>query len=101
MVSRNLPKATRLLPALAMCFHVGSICVAAETSHTGRVDPAHRILADAGVRGGLIVHLGCGDGKRTAALRATESYVIHGLYKSLLPSLSRISSFIWFWYWLA
>jgi len=79
MLSRNLPGAVRFLPALAICFHVGSICVAAETSHTDRGDPAHRILADAGVRGGLVVHLGCGDGKRTAAFRATESYVVHGL----------------------
>jgi outer membrane protein assembly factor BamB len=31
------------------------------------------------VKGGLIVHLGCGDGKLTARLRASESYLVHGL----------------------
>jgi len=40
---------------------------------------AKEILAAAGVKGGLIVHLGCGDGKLTAALRAGESYLVHGL----------------------
>ena len=40
---------------------------------------AQRILDATGVRGGLIVHVGCGDGKLTAALRASDSYVVHGL----------------------
>ena len=40
---------------------------------------ARRILDDTGTQGGLIVHLGCGDGRLTAALRATDSYLVHGL----------------------
>jgi outer membrane protein assembly factor BamB len=40
---------------------------------------AERILQRSGVEGGLIVHVGCGDGKLTAALRATDSYLVHGL----------------------
>ena len=35
--------------------------------------------ADHGVKGGLVVHLGCGDGKATVALRANERFVVHGL----------------------
>ena len=31
------------------------------------------------VTGGLIVHIGCGDGRLTAALRAGESFLVHGL----------------------
>ena len=31
------------------------------------------------VKGGLVVHLGCGDGTLTAKLRANERYVVHGL----------------------
>lgn len=42
-------------------------------------DPAREILATAGVRGGLIVHLGCGDGTVTAALRASQSCLVQGL----------------------
>lgn len=40
---------------------------------------ARAILDAAGVTGGLIVHLGCGDGKLTAALRATDRFLVHGL----------------------
>ncbi len=40
---------------------------------------AKQILEITGVKGGLIVHIGCGDGKLTAALRASESYLVHGL----------------------
>jgi len=40
---------------------------------------ARQILDAAGVKGGLIVHIGCGDGMLTAALRANDSYVVQGL----------------------
>lgn len=40
---------------------------------------AAQILADTGVQGGIIVHLGCGDGKLTAALRANDRFQVHGL----------------------
>jgi outer membrane protein assembly factor BamB len=37
------------------------------------------VLEAAGVKGGLLVHIGCGDGKVTAALRASDSYIVQGL----------------------
>ena len=40
---------------------------------------AKEVLAATEVQGGLIVHVGCGDGKLTAALRANDSYIVHGL----------------------
>ena len=40
---------------------------------------ARAILDAAGVRGGLIVHLGCGDGRLTAALGAADGCLVHGL----------------------
>ena len=40
---------------------------------------ARQILNATGVQGGLIVHIGCGDGKLTAGLRAGEGYLVHGL----------------------
>ena len=42
-------------------------------------ETAKQILAASGIQGGLIVHLGCGDGRLTAALRADERYTVHGL----------------------
>jgi len=46
--------------------------------------PADAATADAiyeatGVRGGLVVHLGCGDGSLTADLRASDRYLVQGL----------------------
>ena len=40
---------------------------------------AQQVLEAAGVQGGLIVHVGCGDGRLAAALSANESYCVHGL----------------------
>jgi len=42
-------------------------------------DLARQILEATGVRGGLVVHLGCADGKLTAALRANDRFLVHGL----------------------
>jgi len=42
-------------------------------------DQAQRILEATGVKGGLIVHVGCGNGRLTAALRVNDSYLVHGL----------------------
>ena len=40
---------------------------------------AREILTAAGVKGGLFVHLGCGDGKLTAALGTNANTIVHGL----------------------
>ena len=40
---------------------------------------ARQIVEATGVRGGLIVHLGCGDGRLTAALRVSDAYLVQGL----------------------
>ncbi len=40
---------------------------------------AEDILKASGVQGGLVVHIGCGDGKLTAALHANDSFLVHGL----------------------
>ena len=37
------------------------------------------MLRDAGVKGGLAVHVGCGDGHLTAELRAGGAFLVHGL----------------------
>jgi len=40
---------------------------------------ADQTVSASGVKGGLVVHLGSGDGKATAALRVNGSYIVHGL----------------------
>ena len=44
-----------------------------------RADDAKQILAGSGVKGGVVVHVGCGDGKLTAALHDSDSLLVHGL----------------------
>ena len=52
---------------------------AAVASPTGTSQQAQAVLDAGGVQGGLIVHVGCGDGKLTAALHANDRYLVHGL----------------------
>ncbi|MCP4257221.1 MAG: PQQ-binding-like beta-propeller repeat protein [Planctomycetes bacterium] len=40
---------------------------------------AKEILDTTGLKGGLLVHLGCGDGELTAALHINDRYLVHGL----------------------
>ena len=79
MLSSNHPGAPRFLLCLLVCCQTCLICVGAEILDTDPANRARRILADTGVQGGLIVHLGCGDGGLTAALGAGQGYLVHGL----------------------
>ncbi|NQT14716.1 MAG: class I SAM-dependent methyltransferase, partial [Planctomycetes bacterium] len=64
---------------------LASIVVVTVTSGTGPIglgseqETGRQILDVTGVKGGWIVHLGCGDGKLTAAFRAGDGYLVHGL----------------------
>ena len=40
---------------------------------------ARQILDATNFKAGLIIHIGCGDGKLTAALRINDSYIVQGL----------------------
>ena len=40
---------------------------------------AGQLLEDAGIRGGLVVHMGCDDGSFTAELHADDGYLVQGL----------------------
>ena len=46
---------------------------------TGMAGESEKLLEESGVKGGLVVHLGCGDGTQTAALRVNDRYLVHGL----------------------
>jgi outer membrane protein assembly factor BamB len=59
-----------------------AIALSVTLAAQGADDPAataRQVLGQAGVQGGLVVHLGCGDGRLTAALRAGDAFVVHGL----------------------
>lgn len=40
---------------------------------------AAELITTSGIKGGIVVHVGCGDGLVTAALRANDSYQVQGL----------------------
>ncbi len=64
---------------LAPAFCVSFVLWAAMAGASDEDLRARRVLDAAGVQGGLVVHLGCGDGILTAALHADERFVVHGL----------------------
>ena len=51
--------------------------------HQVVADDARQLVESSGVQGGLVVHVGCGDGKLTASLRLGGSYLVHGLDKNV------------------
>ena len=55
-------------------------------------DEAKDILQATGINGGLIVHLGCGDGTLTAALHADDSFLVHGLDADVTAARRHIQS---------
>jgi outer membrane protein assembly factor BamB len=66
----------KIIPTICSLFALAGVTAAVPIPEQ---QSASKILADTGVKGGLVVHIGCGDGKLTAALRANESYIVHGL----------------------
>jgi len=65
--------------SLVMVIILASSPVQARENANNPAELAKRILDAAGVRGGIVVHLGCGEGKLTAALCAGNGYTVHGL----------------------
>ena len=55
-----------------------------------RAADAKQILKKAGVTGGLVIHVGCGDGQLTAALRAENGFVVQGLDKDVSKARATI-----------
>jgi len=72
----------QVIGRLTLAAILGAVLVSAwpaAPAAAGPAETAAEILEDTGVRGGLVVHLGCGDGRLTAALRAGDAYLVHGL----------------------
>ncbi len=55
------------------------LAMTAPAALAGPADEAEQIATLAGFHGGLIIHVGCGDGKLTAALRLADNCVVQGL----------------------
>ncbi len=63
--------------------HLTTLClaimVAVSLAVSASAEEAVDILEQSGVKGGMVVHLGCGNGELTAQLRAGEQYLVQGL----------------------
>jgi outer membrane protein assembly factor BamB len=67
-------KIRRVLSCTVGCLFFAAILPAAPAAND-----ASTILEKSGVKGGLVVQLGIGDGSMTAGLRANDSYLVQGL----------------------
>jgi len=65
--------------ATSRALAAGVVLAFVTTWATADGGPARLILDVTGVEGGLVVHLGCGDGRLTAGLKAGQRYLVHGL----------------------
>jgi outer membrane protein assembly factor BamB len=66
----------KIIPTICSLFTLAAVTAAVRVPEQ---QSASKILADTGVKGGLVVHVGCGNGKLTAALRAGDNYTVQGL----------------------
>lgn len=66
---------------------VSVLCAPADGEQT-----AKQILDTADIKGGLIVHIGCGDGDVTAALHASDSCIVQGLDEDVTAARQTIQS---------
>jgi outer membrane protein assembly factor BamB len=65
-----------ILASVSLCF---GLLLASNARAAGPEADAKAIVAQSGIKGGLIVHIGAGDGQLTAALRVNGSFQVQGL----------------------
>ena len=63
----------------ALTLAIAAPVLGGETAPGPEVAQARQILEATGITGGLVVHVGCGDGKLTAALGASDGFLVQGL----------------------
>ncbi len=79
MIKRIVIKPALLIVAISLVSCGTAAAIAAQPAPRPETEQARGILNATGVQGGLVVHLGCSDGKLTAALCASDRYRVHGL----------------------
>lgn len=63
------------ISCLAITFGISSLFAAP-------ADEARKLIDESGIQGGVIIHVGCGDGKLTGELRVSDRYLVQGLAAS-------------------
>ena len=72
-------KKSRISTKLSVALLVSATLSVATAQTSSYRQTARQILDTAGIKGGLVVHIGCGDGRLTVALRAGDTYSVQGL----------------------
>ena len=60
-------------------FAVCSVCLGSLYGLCLATEPLQSVIQQAGIQGGIIVHIGCGDGKETIELHEADRFLVHGL----------------------
>ena len=69
----------QVMLVLGLASSLGLVLSGAALAADSQAQLASQIVEAAGLQGGLVVHVGCGDGKLAAALRRGDAYLVHGL----------------------
>lgn len=80
MTGKKMKIAILISCTLALCLMLTASPTAAQGDSPQAL--AQKILKKSDIQGGLIVHLGCGDGKLTSALKTNDMFMVHGLDKN-------------------
>ena len=79
-MKRYLAHTSWIVRTLAVCLAAGTVATGTAVAAQSDASPSTKKILDAvGVQGGLLVHLGSGDGKWTAALYFDGRFTVHGL----------------------
>jgi outer membrane protein assembly factor BamB len=79
-MKRYLTDTSWIVKTLAVCLTAGTALLGAAATIQSEATPSVEKLIEAtGVQGGLLVHLGCGDGTWTATLECKGRFTVHGL----------------------
>ncbi len=74
-----MSRSHRSAPSFLIFFLSLTSLICASASGADEATTAKELLTLAGRSGGLVVHVGCGDGRLTAELARRPSYLVHGL----------------------
>jgi 2-polyprenyl-3-methyl-5-hydroxy-6-metoxy-1,4-benzoquinol methylase len=76
MKNRTFTSKLLIMP-IVLC--ISSVILIQGCSQKSPAEQAKAIFEKSGIQGGLVVHLNCGNGTLTEALKANDSYLVQGL----------------------
>ena len=78
MKDRTVRSRLSILSIAVICI-LSAVLIQGCSQEKAPADQAKSLLEQSGIKGGLIVHINCGDGTMTEALKADDGYLVQGL----------------------